>query len=354
MLTQSYFPAQGELMSDTVLVTGGSGFIGSHVCRMLAERGDRVINFDVFRRQPPLVWLMRECENDIIFEKGGVEALGQLIAVVRKYMPNKIVHLAASIDMESLESYPMQVYYSFVGGTINVLEAMRLLGGVERLVNISSIGVLPTVQYQPLDCNHPTLMAAEGTSSGIYGAGKLSGEAFCWAYAELFGLDIVILRPSAAYGFFTSNSIFMNEMLEGALRGESVHLAAGGSLPRDYTHVHDVAGIALAALDARPEQLRHRCFYAASGMNPLVTGSQLAEIIRDMVPTAVVSIAEVTTPLIERYDLKCRGVHDVRPVEEPLGYSIKYRDIRAGMAEYADRYCEYLISQNKTPAKRAW
>jgi nucleoside-diphosphate-sugar epimerase len=341
-------------MSDTVLVTGGSGFIGSHVCRMLLERGDRVVNFDMFPRRAPLAWLMREYERDIFFEKGGVENLTQLIAVARKYEPNKIVHLAASIDLESLETYPMQVYHSFVGGVVNVLEVMRLLGGVERLVNFSSIGVLPTVQYQPLDCNHPTLMAAEGTSSTIYGAGKLSGEAFCWAYADLFGLDVVILRPSAAYGFFTTNSIFMNDMLEGALRGEKVHLPAGGTVPRDYTHVHDIAGIALAALNVPFGRLKHRCFYAASGMDPLVTGSQAAEIIRDMVPGADVAISDVTTPIIERYDLKCRGVHDMRPVEEQLGYTIKYRDIRSGMKEYADRYCEFLISQNRTPVRRAW
>ena len=341
-------------MPDTVLVTGGSGFIGSHVCRMLVERGDRVINFDMFPRRGPLAWLMQRYEKEILFEKGGVENLTQLIAVVRKHKPNKIAHLAASIDLESLENHPMQVYHSFVGGTVNVLEAMRLLDGVERMVNFSSIGVLPTVQYQPLDCNHPTVMAAEGTSSSVYGAGKLSGEAFCWAYADLFNFDIVILRPSAAYGFFTTNSIFMNEMLEGALRGEKVRLPAGRSVPRDYTHVHDIAGITLAALSAPTERLKHRCFYAASGMNPLATAGQVADIIREMLPGTDIDIADVMTPMIERYDLKCRGVHDMRPVEEQLGYQMKYRDLREGMKEYADRYCEYLVAQGKTPTKRTW
>ena len=341
-------------MSDTVLVTGGSGFIGSHVCLMLLERGHRVINFDMFPRRGPLAWLMQEYEKDILFEKGGVEHLTQLIAVVRNHKPNKIAHLAASIDLDSLERYPMQVYHSFVGGTVNVLEVMRLLGGVERMVNFSSIGVLPTVRYQPLDCDHPTLMAAEGSSNGVYGAGKLGGEAFCWAYADLFNLDVVILRPSAAYGFFTTNGIFMNDLLEGALRGEKVRLPAGKSVPRDYTHVHDIAGIAVAALYAPAARLQHRCFYAASGMDPLVTGGQVADIIRDMVPGADIDIADVMTPMIERYDLKCRGVHDMEPVEDQLGYQIKYRDVRAGMKEYADRYCEYLVAQGTTPVRRAW
>jgi hypothetical protein len=73
-----------------------------------------------------------------------------------------------------------------------------------------------------------------------------------------------------------------------------------------------------------------------------------------MVPGADIDIRPEMTLMIERYDLKMRGVHDVRPVEEQLGYSIVYRDIRQGMREYADRYCEYLLAQGKTPTKRAW
>src|SRR5262249_49865188 len=114
------------------------------------------------------------------------------------------------------------------------------------------------------------------------------------------------------------------------------------------------AGITVAALNARAERLKHRCFYAASGMNPLVTGGQIAKIIREMVPGSDIEIGETVNATIERHYMKFRGVLDVRPVEEQLGYRIQYRDIRAGMKEYADRYCELLISQGKNHAKRAW
>lgn len=339
-------------MPDTVLVTGGSGFIGTHLSRRLVDRGDRVVNFDMFPRSGPLAWAIGDREQAITFEKGDVANLTQLMAVMRKHRPNKIAHLAASIDMASLDSYPMQVYDAMLGGTINVLETMRLLGGVERLVNFSSIGVLAPVRYQPIDCNHPVLLADSGSAAGIYGAGKIAGEAFCWAYADLFALDVVSLRPSAAYGFLTRNDIYLNELLEGALRGESVNLPHGGALARDYTHVEDIAGIAVAALNVPAGRLRHRCFYAASGMDPLVTGSEIAAIVREMVPGADVEIGPELTPMIERYDLRMRGVHDVQPVEEQLGYKIRYRDIRAGMREHADRYCEYLLAQGKQPARR--
>ncbi len=339
-------------MADTVLITGGSGFIGSHLSRNLVERGDRVVNFDTVPRRGPLAWYMKDVDRAITFEKGNVASLTQFTAALRKHQPNKIAHLAASIDLDSLDQNPKQVYDQMVGGTVNVLEAMRLLGGVERLVNFSSIGVLPTRQYEPIDCNHPTLTATEG-AGGIYGAGKVAGEAFCWAYADLFNLDIVQLRPSAAYGFLTTNGIFMNELLEGALRGERVRLPHGRHVPRDYTHVQDIAAIAAAALAVPASRLRHRVFYAASGMDPLVTAGEVAALVREMVPGADVDIGPTNTPLIERYDLKFRGVLDVRPVEEQLDWRIRYRDIRTGMSEYADRYCEYLVSHGKTPARRA-
>jgi nucleoside-diphosphate-sugar epimerase len=117
-------------VADTVLVTGGSGFIGSHLCRMLVERGDRVINFDLCPRRGALAWLMRSLEPEILFEKGDVANWTQVMAMLCKYEPNKIAHLAASIDIDTIESYPKQVFDQMVGGTVNILESMRLWGAL--------------------------------------------------------------------------------------------------------------------------------------------------------------------------------------------------------------------------------
>src|SRR5258707_4343239 len=128
----------------------------------------------------------------------------------------------------------------------------------------------------------------------------------------------------------------MNEMLEGALRGERVRLPHGRHLPRDYTHVHDIAGIAIAALNVPASRLKHRVFYAASGMDPLVTGGQIAEIVRELVPGADVEIGATMSTSMERHDIKIRGVQQLRPVEEQLGYHIRNRNIRAGMKRDGD------------------
>lgn len=337
-------------MADTVLVTGGSGFIGSHLSRMLIERGDNVINLDLSPRRGPLAWFMRDYESRITFEQGAAQNLTQLIQVVKTHEPNKIAHLAASTDIGTLVKNPKLAYGDMLGATINVLETTRLFE-VERLVNFSSIGALPGKKYEPIDADHPVLLANEGTSSAVYGAGKVAGEAFCWAYREAYGIDFITLRPSAAYGFYTSNPIYLNEFLEAALRGEPIHFDHGMDYPCDYTHVGDIAGICVAALNVPAEKLTHRVFYAASGMDPLVTAEQVAQIVRELVPSADIGIGPGLN-YVDSLEIRMRGVLDVQPVKEQLGYRIKYRDVRAGMVEHADRYCEWLASQGKTPARR--
>lgn len=89
---------------------------------------------------------MRDVESAIIFERGDVASWTRLLAVMRKHRPNKIAHPASSTDMELLDEHPKQVYDQMVGCTVNVLEAMRLLGGVERLVNFT-----PELRVVPFD-----------------------------------------------------------------------------------------------------------------------------------------------------------------------------------------------------------
>jgi nucleoside-diphosphate-sugar epimerase len=264
------------------------------------------------------------------------------MAVIKKHKPNKVAHLAAPIDLLSLNRNPKTAFDVMVVGTINVLEACRL-SDIERLVFFSSIGVLPAIQYQPIDANHPVLMADQGPGSGAYGAAKVAGEAFCWTYHGSYGLDFVIIRPSAAYGFYTTNpTIFINTMVDAAVRREPVHFTSGREFPRDYTHVHDIAGIAAAALNVPADRLKHRVFYAATGQR-LVTAGEVAEIIKSMIPSAQI---EIDSGLSEqdKLGIKFRGVHDMKPVEEQLGYRVKFSDVREGIKEYIETTQQYYQS----------
>lgn len=339
---------------DTILVTGGSGFIGSHLCKQLIEAGHRVVNLDLFPRRPELSWLLgREVETGIAFEHGSAVDEDHLLAVAQRHGVNKIAHLASMVnDADTIKS-PKRSYTDMLGSTINVLEVCAKMG-IERLLNCSSIGVIPIKQYEPIDVNHPVLLGHAGPAAGAYGAGKVAGEAFCWAYREAFGLDFVSVRPSAVYGFISGNKIYLNQFLEAALRGEPLHFASGANNPRDYTHVIDIAGIMVAALMAPSEKLtQNRVFYAASGMSPLVTAGEAAQLVREMIPSADISIQAGEFNFVDSLEVRMRGVLDVQPVEEQLGYQIQYRDLRQGITEHADRYCECLIKQGIKPAERS-
>jgi nucleoside-diphosphate-sugar epimerase len=326
-------------MTNTVLLIGGCGFIGTHVSRMLAERGDRVIALDIRPWGPQLSWLIEPYKDRVVFEPGSVEHWEQVLAVMHTHTPNKVAHMAASIDILALNRNPKMAFDLMAAGTMNVLEACRIFG-VERFVFFSSIGVLPTVQYQPIDANHPTLMADQGAGSGAYGAAKITGEAWCWAYQKSYGLDFVILRPSAAYGFYTANpTIFINTIVDAAVRGEALHIGSGREFPRDYTHVSDIAGITVAALDAPGQQLKHRVFFAATGES-LVTAGQVVDVVKEYIPDAHISIASGLSEQ-DQLGIKYRGRHDMRSVKEQLGYTVKYADIREGIREYIETTRQY-------------
>lgn len=332
-------------MVDKILVIGGSGFIGTHVTKQLVERGDSVVNYDMRAWGPQLDWFIAPYKGSIVFEQGGIENWAQLMAAVKKHKPNKIAHLASPIDLLGLNRNPKMAFDVMVAGTINVLEACRLYD-IERLVFFSSIGVLPTIQYQPIDANHPVLMADQGPGSGAYGSAKVAGEAFCWAYRGGYGLDFVIIRPSAAYGFYTTNpTIFINTMVDAAVRGEPLHFESGREFPRDYTHVHDIAGIAAAALNAPSQRLTHRVFYAATGQR-LVTAGEVADIINELVPGANIHMAGGLSEL-DKLGIRFRGVHDMAPVKEQLGYEVRYADIREGIGEYIETTRKYYEAHGR-------
>jgi nucleoside-diphosphate-sugar epimerase len=258
---------------------------------------------------------------------------------VNRLRPDAIVHAAGSVETRVLGRNPYLAYRAVLDGVINVFEAARIFG-VKRVVYLSSIGVLPTVQYEPIDVAHPLVLPREGAGSGAYGAAKAAGEVFSFAYERAYGLDVRIIRPSAVYGFGMRwhSANYMKQFVEPAVRGESVHLEHGGSLPRDYTHVRDVATLTRAVLDA-PEEA-DRIFFAATGQ-PLVTASQVARIVTDLIPGARIEIADTLGP-DDQSEVAFRGVLSIRNAQEQLKWEPSYGSLREGISEYIARYRAFL------------
>jgi nucleoside-diphosphate-sugar epimerase len=332
-------------MAETVLVTGGSGFIGSHVARQLAERGDRVVLFDQHPPAGEAAYLLRLVAERITYAQGNVEQWPEVIAAVRTHAPAALVHTAAIGDPAALQHKPLLALRVNVEGSLNCLEAIRLFG-LRRIVLFSSIGALPGIRYQPVDASHPVVCNDEGPGSGFYGASKVAVEAFAYGHRQAFGTDFIVLRPSAVYGLGMRHPIFIKPMVENAVLGRPTRFPTGREFPRDYTHVDDVARLTLRSLDVAATRVRDRVFYGATG-RPLRTAGELADTVRRLVPGADISIGPGLSDS-DKLEIRYRGVLSIQSAREQLGYEPQFAALEDGVADYVREYRRYVESTKET------
>ena len=239
--TEEASPTRGaEDGPRKVLVTGGAGFIGSHVADRYLTRGDQV-------------WIVDDLSSgktenlpaEATFVEMAIEdpALGELFADVRFDLVN---HHAAQIDVRISVEDPSRDAKTNILGFLNILESARR-SGTGRIVYISSGGVV----YGEPDLI-PTPETAPKLPLSPYGVSKLSGELYLHYYRETHGLQYVALRYSNVYGPRQDPhgeagvvAIFSNRLLA----GEELSVFGDGKQTRDYVYVGDIAAANLFASD---------------------------------------------------------------------------------------------------------
>lgn len=218
----------------TVLVTGGAGFIGSHVVRFLLQQNQQVRIFDnlstgKLENIEPVLDRVDLCEGDI----RDPEALEDAMDGV-----DVVIHLAAMISVVQSLAEPLLTNEININGTLNVLEAARNMGA-KRFVFASSAAVYGDVPQVPTPENAPTAPLSP------YGLTKLMGEQYCTFYSNHYGLKCVSLRFFNAYGprqdpnspYAAAVPIFMERLR----RGQAVTIYGDGEQSRDFVYVGDMA-----------------------------------------------------------------------------------------------------------------
>ena len=318
---------------STIMITGGAGFLGTYVTRMLAERGDRVVIFDAAGTAPELAVLTAPFEQNIVRVRGQILDLSSLLRCVQQYNVERIFHAAALYDPPYSLEDPAITFQVNVNGTINVLEAARFLG-VKRVVHSSSIAVYAPRQYEPINEMHPILLPSAGNPLGPYGASKAAAEIVGLTYYSTNGVDFVALRNSAIYGYGMRYPMYIKPMIENSLRKQPTRFASGGDMRRDYTHVKDIAQAVLKALDAPASALTQRVFNIGSGN--MHSATQVAETVRSLLPQADIEIAAGLSEL-EQSDMRARGTLDLTAARQQLKYEPGY-SLEAGIRDYIEMY----------------
>ena len=214
------------------LVTGGAGFIGSNVVKVLIEHGHDVSVLDNlssgYRENLASFPQVEVVEGDV---RDG-EALARAMAGAEV-----VFHLAASVGNARSIAYPMEDADINVMGTLRLLEAARH-GGVRKVVFSSSAGIFGELKTLPIREDH----AVEPDSP--YGATKLGAEKLCLAYAKLYPLECVCLRYFNVYGMHQRYDAYGNVIpifAHRALRRQPLVIYGDGEQTRDFVNVHDVA-----------------------------------------------------------------------------------------------------------------
>jgi UDP-glucose 4-epimerase len=243
------------------MVTGGAGFIGSHVVDKLRDKGIEVRVFDM---------VMPICRNDIEYYQGSLLDLDTLRMAINGM--DVIFHLGAVADVKDVYQEPHYSESINVRGTINVLEAARRCGHIERLIYASTIWVYSDCAEDLVDETTPL-----PAPSHLYTATKLAGEYYCLTYSKLYDLGITILRYGIPYGPRARGGAVIPIFVTKALKGEPLTIAGDGSQFRKFIYVEDLSEGNVLAL----KSIAKNKVYNLEGKEK-VTIKQIAETIQKL------------------------------------------------------------------------
>lgn len=299
-----------------IVVTGGAGFIGSHIVDALVARGDEVFVVDNLTRGK-----REQVDKDARLVVADITetALGEEFSQIK---PEVVIHQAAQIDVRRSVREPLYDTSVNVVGTVNTLQA-AIESGSKRFIFASSGGAI----YGDTDrIPSPETTPCKPTSH--YGAAKECAEIYGEVYSGLYGISFTALRYSNVYGPRQDPhgeagvvAIFAQKLLS----GETPTINGDGKQSRDYVHVSDVVAANLAALDGPP------------GAYNIATGAEadVNEIYRLISAACDADIEEVHGPAKSGEQL--RSCLDCTLAAQKLGWTAKWK-LSDGIADTVDYF----------------
>lgn len=230
------------------LVTGGAGFIGSHLCEKLLDRGYQVICLDNFNdfyspkiKEENITKALEHPNFTLI--RGDILDNGCLIEIFSKHKIEKIIHLAAMGGVRPSLLSPAQYVDVDIKGTVNLLEKAKIFK-IKQFVFASSSSVYGINEKLPFSEKDDANLQISP-----YATAKKAAELYCQTYHFLYKIPITILRIFTVYGPRQRPDMAIYKFTQQISKGEPVQMFGDGNSKRDYTYIDDAIQGILNALE---------------------------------------------------------------------------------------------------------
>src|SRR5258705_9089269 len=225
--------------ANRILVTGAAGFIGFHTCRKLLAGGAHVLGlddlnnyYDVALKQARLARL--QGLQGFAFERCDVAEKGRVLALVERFKPDYLVHLAAQAGVRFSLNDPSAYLHANVDGFLAILEACRA-HPVRHLLYASSSSVYGANRKVPFSETDPV-----DNPRSLYAVTKRANELMAHTYAQLFGIATSGLRFFTVYGPWGRPDMAYFSFTKAILAGRPIDVFNHGRMQRDFTYIDDV------------------------------------------------------------------------------------------------------------------
>lgn len=230
-----------------ILVTGGAGFIGSHLCERLLDLGFHVIILDNFNNNYDPLLKRRNIEkalqnSNCVLIEGDIRDKEIPDRILNKSQVDIIIHLAALAGVRRSLENPLDYVDVDIGGTVNLLEACKK-HNIEKFLFASSSSVYG-LNAPPFRESDPLAI-----QTSPYAAAKISGESYCRTYNHLYGTSTICLRFFTVYGPRQRPDMAICRFAGSIRDGRDINVFGDGSSSRDYTYIGDIVDGIIAAID---------------------------------------------------------------------------------------------------------
>jgi len=229
-----------------ILVTGGAGFIGSHLVENLLAVGHQVVILDDFNDfyDPQIKRAnIAGFAKDVSVCHVDLRESDSVRTVFHREKVDAIVHLAARAGVRPSIQYPRLYYDTNVIGTLHLLEAARVTG-VDRFIFASSSSVYGASKTVPFSEDQQLTQTLSP-----YGATKIAGELLCSTYSHLYQIRVIALRYFTVYGPRQRPDLAIHQFTQRIYAGQPIDQFGDGSTRRDYTYIDDIIQGTMAALN---------------------------------------------------------------------------------------------------------